>query len=138
MKFSPHPYGVEDLIKVADDGRLAALLVKKGARGWITDVPLSQAGAIEFHHTFAKKWMKDRHPDRNPDVVANFTPLVAATNKQLKNYPPNEVVEMAQVKGSALASHGVDADAFSSADFDAYLTKRAAFLKGLVSEATSR
>jgi hypothetical protein len=124
--------------KVFERG-LMALIVSDGANDWLRPKPGEQqelrlhAGAIDFHHVFPDAYLTAR--GRPTEVMANFTPLKASSNRSLGKDAPSTLFTNARFDSDALIKHRIDSDALSEDRADDYLAGRIPKLAGMIATA---
>ncbi len=120
-----------------------AMIVDDGARDWFngtdgTPAPeLRKYGrAIEFHHVMPDKYLIDR--GRSGEMVANFTPLAASTNRSLGKDSPGTVLEHVRLAPEVLSKHKINKRRFErGADgLNEFIEDRVNELLTLVANAT--
>jgi hypothetical protein len=114
---------------------LGCLLIKRGARDWLQhDVMLKDAKeALDLHHVFPKKHLES-HGIQDADGVANFTPMLATTNKALRNESPTVVAKRHDISQTAVESHFIQWGLYSADDWDKFIKARSKRLQALVRE----
>lgn len=125
------------------------LFVLRGARDWMTgNVP--QYGDLDDHHIVPKDWGRGQTGLGNLiDTVLNRTPLIADTNRNvIRNRLPNAYLpELIAANGEStvratLESHFISPtafdillrDAFTTADFEAFLSERQRTLQDAIED----
>ena len=124
-----------------------ALLAKeKHSLDWITGSPMETKpdDDVELHHIFPKKWCTDNGIGKGPrESVTNLTLIDAATNKIIGSKAPSVYLKDLQERAGnigdkkmdeILESHLIPAKELRANDFEGFHRKRAADLKGLITE----
>jgi len=116
---------------------LASLLVADGAQDWLTPRREGESqelsnheGAIDVHHVFPDQFLIDR--GRPSEMVVNFTPLKASTNRSIGKDAPSTVLSMERFDPDALVKHRIDGDALKSDDLESFISKRVVALRDLI------
>lgn len=130
---------------------LYALLMRQGAKDWITDGAMSVTTyfdeQIDIHHIFPRAWCeKQSIPPQRFNSIINKTPITARTNRIIGGQAPSryfpQVVRKAEttvdVVRSSIESHLVDVDLLTADDFDAFYETRRSALLQLVIEAMGK
>jgi hypothetical protein len=123
---------------------LMALLIADGAKDWKTGqlVVKDLGQSVDFHHVVPENVLKNIVPqkaDRRP--IANFAPIIDATNRSLGDENPRKVAKMlGRDAGPIFRSHHIERSLFESAgddkkSFDAFLAERNDALKMFVVKA---
>ena len=131
-----------------------ALLLKRGATDWMTDVDISVATFeeqnIDVHHIFPRSWCENRSaqllgtkvPRRVYNSTINKTPLSARTNRMLGGRAPSRYIPSLQERfedvETAIGRHGIDVDTLKSDDFASFFVERGKALMHLISDAMGK
>lgn len=112
---------------------LMALLVADGAKDWLEPKKkgeqqelLLHEGAIDFHHVFPDGYLTDR--GRPSEMMVNFTPLKASTNRSIGKNAPSTVLENIRFDPDSLVKHRIDRAAFEGDKVEDFIAAR---IKGL-------
>jgi hypothetical protein len=120
---------------------LMALIVSDGANDWLRPRVGEQqelrlhAGAIDFHHVFPDGYLTAR--GKPTEMMVNFTPLKASSNRSLGKDAPSTVVTDGRFDADALVVHRIDADALRADRVEDYLSKRIPQLAGMIASAVA-
>lgn len=118
---------------------LMALIVSDGANDWLRPRAGEQqelrlhAGAIDFHHVFPDRYLTER--GRPSEMMVNFTPLKASTNRSLGRDAPSTVFGNVRFDADAVVKHRIDTDSVRDDRLDDYVAKRTPQLAGLIATA---
>jgi hypothetical protein len=91
-------------------------------------------GAIDFHHVFPDKYLTDR--GKPSEMIVNFTPLKASTNRSLGRDAPSTVFKNLPFDPDALVKHRIDRSALEADRVDDYVESRVDALQSLSASAT--
>lgn len=116
---------------------LMALLVADGAKDWLTPKKQGESqelllheGAIDFHHVFPDGYLTDR--GRPSEMMVNFTPLKASTNRSIGKSAPSGVLELTRFDSDALVKHRIELDALEADRVEDYIAARGKELAALI------
>lgn len=131
-----------------------AIQMKKGARDWISNVPLTIANFdeehIDIHHVFPVAWCnkpEQRIPPRLYDSIINKTPIDAKTNRIIGGNAPSSYlprINRALPDGNpdaleqVLSSHWFDITHLRNDDFATSFISRGAALMTLIGQAMGK
>jgi hypothetical protein len=120
---------------------IAALLIADGAKDWLKPKKEGEPqelalhdGAIDFHHVFPDKYLTDR--GKPSEMVVNFTPLKASTNRSLGRDAPSTVFGNDRFDPDALVKHRIDRSSLQGDKVDDYVELRIAALRSLIATET--
>lgn len=98
---------------------LMCLLVAQGCLDWQKgQTPVQNLeGRVDFHHMVPEKKLKSFYKDRDDRrPIANFTPILQATNASLSDdLPPDVIQRLGPASLAILQSHHISKDIFSQA-----------------------
>jgi hypothetical protein len=128
-----------------------ALLMQRGGREFLTDVPISfqmyEEEKIDIHHIFPQRWCKhnDIEPKRT-DCIVNKTAISSRTNRIIGGAAPSKYLFALEKRGSIsipamdqiLATHLVPAAALRADNFEAFFEARRQALMDLISGAMGK
>lgn len=110
---------------------VVSLVIARDGRDWLKRTLLrdgDEIEGIEIHHAFPRKFMKDHLPKEEPNLVANCTPLLASTNRSLRNDPPSSVIDRDGLRPSDVWGHFVPENDYRSDDWSGFIERRAQML----------
>lgn len=116
---------------------LASLLVADGVQDWLTprregeSLELSNhEGSIDVHHVFPDQFLIDR--GKPSEMIVNFTPLKASTNRSIGKDAPSTVLTMDRFDPDSLVKHRIDGDALKGDDLETFIANRVVALRDLI------
>lgn len=128
-----------------------ALLIADGAKDWIKNVAFNKVQYVslitDIHHVFPEKWSKANGIDALLyNSVINKTPLAADTNRSIGGDAPTKYLSRVKSKSgleddeidAIVRTHGIDAAALRSDNFEAHFAHRKGFLLDLVEAAMGK
>jgi hypothetical protein len=127
--------------KVFERG-LMALLVADGVKDWLEPKKKGEQqelrlheGAIDFHHVFPDGYLIAR--GRPSEMMVNFTPLKASTNRSIGKDAPSTVFSHDRFDRDALVKHRIKAEALEKDRVDDYVADRVGQLAHLIASTLS-
>ena len=128
-----------------------ALLMQRGGREFLTDVPISfqtyEEEKIDIHHIFPQAWCKKQEIERKRmDCVINKTALSARTNRIIGGAAPSKYLLALEKRGNVtittmdeiLSTHLISPEALRGDNFDAFFEARHKALLELISMAMGK
>jgi hypothetical protein len=120
---------------------LMALLVADDAKDWLkpktggeAQVLARHEGAIEFHHVFPDKFLTER--GRPSEMIVNFTPLKASTNRSIGRDKPSTVLGNNRFDKDALVKHRIEPTVIKNDEIEKFVDKRVVALRDLIAAET--
>ena len=128
-----------------------ALLMQRGGREFLTDVPISfqtyEEEKIDIHHIFPKAWCK-RHEieHKRMDCIVNKTALSARTNRSIGGAAPSAYLRALEKRGNVSASamdailltHLISPEAMRGNNFEEFFETRRRALLDLINTAMGK
>jgi hypothetical protein len=128
-----------------------ALLMQRGGREFLTDVPISfqtyEEEKIDIHHIFPKAWCKAHDIDlKRMDCIINKTALSARTNRIIGCASPSKYLHALEKRGNIafsamdtiLSTHLISSEAMRRDNFEAFFEARHKALLELISAAMGK
>jgi hypothetical protein len=128
-----------------------ALLMQRGGREFLTDVPISfqtyEEESIDIHHIFPKAWCKKYEIEhKRMDSVVNKTALSARTNRIIGGAAPSTYLRSLERRGDVassamdaiLSTHLISPEALRADDFKMFFEMRRKALLDLISAAMGK
>lgn len=128
-----------------------ALQVKSGAKDWIRAVGFDKVQystlATDIHHIFPYDWCNKHGIEAaRRDSIVNKTPLAAETNRSIGGAAPSKYLERVAARAqlspadvdALVSTHGIDAAALRSDDFDRHFDFRKNVVLDLIEEAMGK
>jgi hypothetical protein len=128
-----------------------ALLMQRGGREFLTDVPISfqtyEEESIDIHHIFPKAWCKKYEIEhKRMDSVVNKTALSARTNRIIGGAAPSTYLRSLERRGDVassamdaiLSTHLISPEALRADDFKMFFEMRRKALLDLISTAMGK
>jgi hypothetical protein len=128
-----------------------ALLMQRGGREFLTDVPISfqtyEEESIDIHHIFPKAWCKKYEIEhKRVDSVVNKTALSARTNRIIGGAAPSTYLRSLERRGDVassamdaiLSTHLISPEALRADDFKMFFEMRRKALLDLISTAMGK
>jgi hypothetical protein len=128
-----------------------ALLMQRGGREFLTDVPISfqtyEEESIDIHHIFPKAWCKKYEIEhKRMDSVVNKTALSARTNRIIGGAAPSTYLRSLERRGDVassamdaiLSTHLISPEALRADDFKIFFEMRRKALLDLISTAMGK
>lgn len=115
---------------------LMALIVADGANDWLRPRAGEQqelklhAGAVDFHHVFPDAYLISR--GKPSEMMANFTPLKASSNRSLGKDAPSTVFTNDRFDPDALVKHRIDGGDLRADRVDEFIAKRIPHLASMI------
>jgi hypothetical protein len=120
---------------------LMALLVADGAKDWLKPKKGGEAqvlsrheGAIDFHHVFPDKLLTEQ--GRPSEMIVNFTPLKASTNRSIGRDKPSTVLGNGRFDKDALLKHRIELSVLKRDDLEKFIDRRVPALLNLIAAET--
>lgn len=123
-----------------------ALLMQRGGREFLTDVPISfqtyEEEKIDIHHIFPKAWCNKYEIDHNRmDCLVNKTALSARTNRIIGGTAPSTYLRSLEKRGKVaittmdaiLSTHLISPEALRADNFETFFEMRRKALLDLIS-----
>jgi hypothetical protein len=146
-RLETQPVIVEERLRDARAGNrvflrgLMALLVSDNAKDWLTpkkggesQVLAQHEGAIDFHHVFPDKLLTER--GKPSEMVVNFTPLKASTNRSIGRDKPSTVLGHSRFDKDALVKHRIELTTLEDDDIEKFIDTRTSALLSLIAAET--
>lgn len=102
------------------------LVISRDARDWMKDRRISDpevTDQIDVHHVFASNYVKTSWAEE-ANVVANFTPLFASTNRAIRSDHPKNVLGNKDISNSNVWTHRIPREAFTDEKWHAFIEGR--------------
>ena len=128
-----------------------ALLMQRGGREFLTDVPISlqtyEEEKVDIHHIFPQRWCKlEEIEPKRMDCIVNKTAISSRTNKIIGGDAPSKYLLALERRGKIairtmddiLATHLISSAALRSDNFEAFFDGRRQALMDLISEAMGK
>jgi hypothetical protein len=128
-----------------------ALLMQRGGREFLTDVPISfqtyEEDKIDIHHIFPQRWCKLEEIERKRmDCIVNKTAISSRTNRIIGGSAPSKYLLALEKRGpiaistmdQILATHLIPSAALRADNFDAFFEARRQALMDLISAAMGK
>ena len=124
-----------------------ALLLKSGARDFLSGEQIGIADSIDIHHLFPQRWCKAAEiPRRRYNTVVNKTGISARTNKIIGGRAPSEYCNSLDRRTTdkgipldeILESHKIDPVLLRADDFDKFYTARRTALLVMIENAMGK
>ena len=116
------------------------LLISRDARDWRDGRRLSGQGeteAIDGHHVFPANYVRTSW-NEDGNVVANFTPLFAGTNRSLRSDHPRVVIDRDDVRTGDIWTHRIPRQPFRNENWPAFIERRVKLLTDAFREELTR
>ena len=144
--FSPFAHGTSAAYK-----GIYALLMQRGGREFLTDVPISfqtyEEEKIDIHHIFPKAWCKKQDIEhKRMDCVVNKTALSARTNRIIGGVAPSTYLLALEKRGNVftaamdaiLSTHLILPEALRENNFEEFFEARHKALLDLITTAMGK
>jgi hypothetical protein len=127
-----------------------ALLMQRGGREFLTDVPISfqtyEEEKIDIHHIFPQHWCKQNEIERKRmDCIINKTAISSRTNRIIGGAAPSKYLLALEKRGTSipkmddiLATHLISSGALRADNFEAFFEARRQALMDLISGAMGK
>jgi hypothetical protein len=128
-----------------------ALLMQRGGREFLTDVPISfqtyEDEKIDIHHIFPQAWCKKQEVERKRmDSIVNKTALSGRTNRIIGGAAPSKYLLALEKRGKIVATtmdeilstHLISPEALRGDNFEAFFEARHKALLDLISAAMGK
>jgi len=130
-----------------------ALLMQRGGREFLTDVPISfqtyEEEKIDIHHIFPQRWCKQKENSierKRMDCIINKTAISSRTNRIIGGAAPSKYLLGLEKRGQIslptmdqiLATHLIASTALRADNFEAFFEARRQALMQLISEAMGK
>lgn len=106
------------------------LLISRGAHDWAIDRQLggpNREEEIDRHHVFPANYVRTAWND-DGNIVANFTPLFARTNRSLRSDHPKAVIDRSDVRTANIWQHQIPRQEFEAENWPAFIERRVEML----------
>ena len=106
------------------------LLISRGAHDWAIDRQLggpNREEEIDRHHVFPANYVRTAWND-DGNIVANFTPLFAKTNRSLRSDHPKAVIDRNDVRTANIWQHQIPQTEFETENWPAFIERRVEML----------
>ena len=105
------------------------ILINRDARDWMENQRFDDSGstAIDVHHVFPADYVEKSWSEKG-NVVANFTPLFASTNRSLRSDHPKAVLGNNDVHHDNIWTHRIPRKEFSDENWPAFIERRVEML----------
>lgn len=128
-----------------------ALLMQRGGREFLTDVPISfqtyEEEKIDIHHIFPQAWCKTAEIElKRMNSIVNKTAISARTNRIIGGAAPSKYLHALEKRGKIapatmdqiLSSHLIQGEALRADNFESFFEARHRALLDLISEAMGK
>jgi hypothetical protein len=128
-----------------------ALLMQRGGREFLTDVPISyqtyEEEKIDIHYIFPQRWCRGKEIERKRmDCIVNKTAISSRTNRIIGGDAPSKYLLALEKRGQIntatmdeiMATHLIAAEALRADNFDAFFEARRQALMDLICEAMGK
>ncbi len=127
-----------------------ALLMQRGGREFLTDVPISfqtyEEEKIDIHHIFPQHWCKQNEIERKRmDCIINKTAISSRTNRIIGGVAPSKYLLALEKRGPSipkmddiLGTHLIASAALRADNFEAFFEARRQALMDLISGAMGK
>jgi hypothetical protein len=128
-----------------------ALLMQRGGREFLTDVPISfttyEEEKIDIHHIFPQRWCKQNEIERKRmDCVVNKTAISSRTNRIIGGDAPSKYLLALERRGQIgiptmeqiMATHLISSAALRTDNFEAFFEARRQALMDLIGGAMGK
>ena len=116
------------------------LLISRGAHDWVVDRGLGDRNReedIDRHHVFPANYVRTAW-NEDGDIVANFAPLFAKTNRSLRSDHPKAVIGRKDVRAANIWAHQIPRSEFEAENWPAFIERRVEMLTEAFSEELTR